>query len=185
MLDPGAAGGGAFTGDRRGLGGWQPCTPGSISSRARPPMWVLHAGIPDARCRPPRGGAGSIGGADHRGALVESVPLYRRPTDRSRCRVSQARGAMSSIGQAVPPREDLPLVAGSGQFVADLRRDGQLYARMVRSQVPRGRLRRINADGARTWPGVVGVHTAGDIPGVEGLRLPIRGQLSGDYNPAA
>lgn len=92
---------------------------------------------------------------------------------------------MSYIGQAVPPREDGPLVAGRGQFVADLRREGQLYARMVRSQVARGRLRGIDVDSALRRTEVIGVYTANDLPGMDSLRLPIRGQLSGEYNAAA
>ena len=82
---------------------------------------------------------------------------------------------MNYVGQAVAPREDGPLVAGRGQYVADLLREGQLYARMVRSQAPRAWLRRIDTERARGCPGVVGVYTARDIPGIERLRLPIRG----------
>lgn len=92
---------------------------------------------------------------------------------------------MSYIGQAVAPREDAFLVAGRGQYVADLRREGQVHARMVRSQVPRGKLARVDTENARRVPGVLGVYTARDIPGSSGLRLPIRGHLSGEYNTEA
>lgn len=92
---------------------------------------------------------------------------------------------MGYIGQALPRREDGPLLRGEGRFVADFRRDGQLHARMVRSRVARGTLRSIDTGAARRHPGIVAVYGAADIPGIEQLRLPIRGHLSGDYNPAA
>lgn len=92
---------------------------------------------------------------------------------------------MSYIGQPTPRREDRPLITGEARFVADMRRDGQLHARMVRNRVPHGRLTAVHTEAARAEPGVVAVYAARDIPGIEELRLPIRGHLSGAYNPAA
>lgn len=55
------------------------------------------------------------------------------------------------------------LLRGQGSFVANKFAPGMLHARIVRSSLPHGRIRGINADAARTLPGVVGVFTARDL----------------------
>ncbi|MGI9557393.1 MAG: xanthine dehydrogenase family protein molybdopterin-binding subunit, partial [Solirubrobacterales bacterium] len=75
------------------------------------------------------------------------------------------------VGQPLPRVEDLRLITGAGAYVADISRDGQLYARIVRSEVPYGRLRGINAERALAREGVEFVMTADDI---DEHRIPIR-----------
>jgi carbon-monoxide dehydrogenase large subunit len=98
---------------------------------------------------------------------------------------SPSADAMKYIGRPVLRREDTRLITGTGGFVADLNRPGQVHARVVRSRSPRGRLRAVRTAAAAAMPGVVGVYAAVDIPGIADLRLPVRGHLSGDYNPSA
>jgi carbon-monoxide dehydrogenase large subunit len=59
--------------------------------------------------------------------------------------------------------EDLRFVRGSGTYVADVNRPGQLYAAIVRSSVPHGRIRSIDFDGALAIPGVHRVLVARDF----------------------
>lgn len=75
------------------------------------------------------------------------------------------------IGADVPRGEDLPLLTGAARFVADVDREGQLWARVARSPVAHGRLRGVDVDAARGMPGVAAVLTAADLPDV---RIPIR-----------
>src|SRR5262245_14979450 len=82
---------------------------------------------------------------------------------------------MGVIGSDVLRREDLPLITGTGRFVADVTLPGQLWARVVRSQVAHGELRGIDVEAARAMPGVAAVLTAADVPDV---RLPIRFPLA-------
>jgi carbon-monoxide dehydrogenase large subunit len=89
------------------------------------------------------------------------------------------------IGRPTPRSEDHRLITGTGRFVADIDREGQVWARTVRSPVARGRLHAVRTEAAASHPNVLAVVTARDIPGIDGLRLPIRGHLSGEYNPYA
>ena len=75
------------------------------------------------------------------------------------------------VGQPLPRVEDLRLLIGAGAYAADIDREGQLHARIVRSDVPFGRLKGINAEAALARDGVISVITAADIPE---RRIPIR-----------
>src|SRR5690242_9864479 len=67
------------------------------------------------------------------------------------------------IGQPVPRSEDPRLLKGEGRYTDDINRPGQAYAVIVRSRVAHGLLRGIDAEEARTMPGVLGVYTAADL----------------------
>jgi carbon-monoxide dehydrogenase large subunit len=69
----------------------------------------------------------------------------------------------SLIGQPVGRAEDPRFLAGSGTFIADMRRDGMLHAVIFRSGVAHGRIRRIDTSAARSIAGVRAVITAADI----------------------
>jgi len=77
------------------------------------------------------------------------------------------------VGSPVRRVEDLRLLQGRGEFIADMRREGQLAAAFVRSAVAHGHLREIDCRAARAMPGVHAIVTAedfaGDIP-----RIPFR-----------
>ena len=71
--------------------------------------------------------------------------------------------AQSLIGQPVGRAEDPRFLAGAGNFIADLRRDGMLHAVIFRSGVAHGRIRRIDTAAARAIDGVRAVITATDV----------------------
>ena len=75
------------------------------------------------------------------------------------------------VGQPHPRVEDLRLLTGTSQFGADVDQDAQLHMRMVRSEVPFGKLGEVKTDEAAAMPGVVAVYSAADVPDV---RIPIR-----------
>jgi carbon-monoxide dehydrogenase large subunit len=77
----------------------------------------------------------------------------------------------SWVGRSFSRPEDIPLVRGEAAFVADIVREGQLYARVVRSAAAHGAIRLVELDAAVRYPGVVTVITAADLPDV---RVPIR-----------
>jgi carbon-monoxide dehydrogenase large subunit len=62
-------------------------------------------------------------------------------------------------------------VTGAAQFVGDVDRPGQLWARIVRSPFAHGRLRSVDLSPALASPGVVDAFSAADLPE---LRIPIR-----------
>ncbi|MDO9435527.1 xanthine dehydrogenase family protein molybdopterin-binding subunit [Hydrogenophaga sp.] len=67
------------------------------------------------------------------------------------------------IGQSVTRLEDGALVRGEGNFAGDVNFPRQLHMRVVRSQVPHGRLVGIDTDAARELPGVIAVWTGKDV----------------------
>jgi len=81
---------------------------------------------------------------------------------------------VTAVGQPLARVEDEPLVTGSGCYVGDVTRDGQLWARVARSPVAHGRLVGLELGAARAHPGVVAAVCAADIPGIESLRIPCR-----------
>jgi len=79
----------------------------------------------------------------------------------------QADGA-SVIGQGVERLEDLRLLRGEGYYVDDVHLPGMLHAAVLRSQIAHGRIRSIDAAGARTMPGVHAIIDAAVILAARG-----------------
>ncbi len=73
------------------------------------------------------------------------------------------RSTNQLIGSPLERVEDLRLLRGRGQFVADINREGQLHAVILRSPVAHGLLRNIDAAAALQLPGVHAVLTARDL----------------------
>ena len=73
---------------------------------------------------------------------------------------------MGFVGRSVTRLEDQPLVTGNGRFAADVSFPGQLHMRVVRSSRAHGRIVSIDAEAARTIPGVVAVWTSADVSAV-------------------
>lgn len=69
----------------------------------------------------------------------------------------------SILGTRVARTEDPALVRGGARYTYDLRPEGLLHAVFVRSELPHAELRGIDADAARSMPGVVGVFVAADL----------------------
>jgi aerobic carbon-monoxide dehydrogenase large subunit len=68
------------------------------------------------------------------------------------------------VGSPIKRREDERFLRGAGTYVDDLKRDGLFHAAIVRSPVPHGRIRAIDAVGALAIKGVHRVITAADVP---------------------
>jgi carbon-monoxide dehydrogenase large subunit len=67
------------------------------------------------------------------------------------------------FGAAVPRLEDPRLLVGRGRYVDDISLPGMLHAAFLRAQVAHGRIRGIDAAGARTMPGVAAIYTMADF----------------------
>jgi carbon-monoxide dehydrogenase large subunit len=67
------------------------------------------------------------------------------------------------VGQSVRRTEDQRLVQGFGQYTDDEKRPGLLHAYMLRAPIAHARIKRIDAEPARTAPGVAAVYTGADI----------------------
>jgi len=68
-----------------------------------------------------------------------------------------------SIGEPIDRLEDDRLLRGAGRFVDDIHVPDALHAVVLRSAVAHGRVRGVDAAGARSMPGVVAVYTARDV----------------------
>ena len=84
------------------------------------------------------------------------------------------------VGKSVPRREDARLLAGKGQYVADLELPGMLHAAFVRSPVAHARIRSVDASRAAAAPGVVrvvgGAELQQALPPVRDNQLPLPGK---------
>ncbi len=78
-------------------------------------------------------------------------------------------GSGEGIGASVRRKEDLRFVTGSGHYVDDINRPGQLHAHIVRSDRPHARLRGLDTAAAKKAPGVVAVFTGEDTANLGGI----------------
>ena len=69
------------------------------------------------------------------------------------------------ISRSVPPQEVVEKVTGKAKFTDDIVFPGMLFARTLRSPHPHARILSINADVARSLPGVRAVLIHKDVPG--------------------
>ena len=74
------------------------------------------------------------------------------------------------VGVSVPRKEGHDKVTGRAQYVDDMTLPGMLYGATVRSQIPRGRIRKITFGPGIAWDEFV-VVTAKDIPGKNVIAL--------------
>lgn len=91
-------------------------------------------------------------------------------------------GARRVIGQRVPRLEDPRLLTGQAPFVADITLPGMLHASIVRSPVPHGYLRAIDASEALDHPGVHTVLTAEDLDALGVGEMPVHWLRPGQNN---
>ncbi len=69
------------------------------------------------------------------------------------------------VGKAIPRYDGIGHVTGRTVFVDDIVLPGMLYAKVLRSPVPKGVIQNIDTSAAKSMPGVAAVVTAKDIPG--------------------
>jgi carbon-monoxide dehydrogenase large subunit/6-hydroxypseudooxynicotine dehydrogenase subunit gamma len=88
---------------------------------------------------------------------------------------------MSSVGQRISRLEDGRLLRGTGYFVDDIDRVGQLWMRVIRSPLAHARVASINAEAALAVSGVELVLTGEDLATVS--PIPVRTRTEHDLTP--
>ena len=78
---------------------------------------------------------------------------------------------MAYIGSRVKRKEDLRLLRGIGKYVGDIHRVDMVHAVILRSSRAHARLVNIDASAAMALPGVIGVLTGKDMPGVKTIPM--------------
>jgi len=81
-------------------------------------------------------------------------------------RAKAERGELLYIGENVVRVDSLEKVLGNPVYTADLIPRGTVYAKLFHSAVPHGVIRGMDLGGAKAHPGVLGVLTSRDIPGL-------------------
>jgi aerobic carbon-monoxide dehydrogenase large subunit len=78
---------------------------------------------------------------------------------------------MNYVGTSVTRKEDNRLLRGSGLFVGDIQRPGMLFAAILRSPIPHGKLKHVDIEQAKKMPGVVSVITFADMANVKPIPM--------------
>ncbi len=86
------------------------------------------------------------------------------------------------VGRRVTRVEDRRLITGAGEYIADVTRPGQLWARIIRSPVAHGVITNVDVSAAQSLPGVAGVFSAADAPELAAARIPLRME-AGEESP--
>ena len=72
--------------------------------------------------------------------------------------------ALGIVGTSVPRVDATEKVTGRARYTADIVRPGQLYAALVRSTIPKGKITRYDTSAAAKLPGVFDILGPGDAP---------------------
>jgi aerobic carbon-monoxide dehydrogenase large subunit len=78
---------------------------------------------------------------------------------------------MPYIGSRVRRKEDIRLLRGIGKYVGDIHRVGMVHAAILRSTHAHACILKIDAGAAVKLPGVIGVLTAADMPGLQTIPM--------------
>ena len=70
------------------------------------------------------------------------------------------------VGKAIPRYDGIGHVTGTTTYVDDVSIPGMLYVKVLRSPVHKGIIRDLDVSAEQKTPGVAGIITAKDIPGV-------------------
>ena len=68
------------------------------------------------------------------------------------------------IGKDFTPPDVEAKVTGAARYAEDFKKDGMVFARLLTSPIPAGRVVSIDASAALAMPGVLGIFTADDLP---------------------
>ncbi len=90
--------------------------------------------------------------------------------------------AGAAVGSSIARTEDRRLLTGAGEYVADVRRPGQVWARIVRSPVAHGAVIGVDLAAAQSLPGVIAAFSAAEAPALADARIPLRME-SGEESP--
>jgi len=77
-------------------------------------------------------------------------------------------GISALVGSPIKRREDPRLITGQATYVDDIKLVGMLHMAVLRSPYGHARIKSINTEAARKFPGVVAVYTAEDLKGAVG-----------------
>ena len=97
-------------------------------------------------------------------AMMYAAELIRTGTDP--LRIDAGRPVDSGVYRDVIKVDAKAKALGEGVYVDDLKMDGMLYGKALRTKYPRARVLSIDTSAASALPGVAAVLTAGDIPGL-------------------
>jgi carbon-monoxide dehydrogenase large subunit len=89
-----------------------------------------------------------------------------------------------AIGRRIRRREDPRLLSGHGRYTADVAPAGALHMCVVRSPLPHGRIRAIDASAALALDGVEHVLTAADVARLGAGPMPVAWRQPGQRNVA-
>ena len=78
---------------------------------------------------------------------------------------------MAYIGSRVKRKEDVRLLRGSGKYVGDIHRAGMVHAAILRSTHAHALIAKIDPAAALKLPGVIGVLTSADMPGLKTIPM--------------
>jgi carbon-monoxide dehydrogenase large subunit len=78
---------------------------------------------------------------------------------------------MPYIGSRIKRKEDMRLLRGVGKYVGDIHRAGMAHAALLRSTHAHARIVKIDTARARSLPGVIGVLTDADMPGLKTIPM--------------
>lgn len=78
---------------------------------------------------------------------------------------------MPYIGSRAKRKEDVRLLRGIGKYVGDIHRPGMVHAAILRSTHAHAKLVNIDAGAALKLPGVIGVLSAADLPGLKTIPM--------------
>ncbi len=80
-----------------------------------------------------------------------------------------------SVGRAMPARDAVDVATGALEFLTDKTLPDMVHGKIVRVDIPHGRLVGLDTTAARAMPGVVAVLTASDVPrNIQGVVVPDR-----------
>src|SRR5258708_2561356 len=147
---------------------------GSVSSKSRPAMRLLHARHGDDGYRPDREKSGADGSRGPPRSRRQYLPLHRLSEHRGigsrRCggheRTRDRRIAMSNIigiGAAPRRKEDFRFLTGRGNYVADVKRADMTFGVFIRSPHGHAVIRAIDKKAALALPGGEAVLTGEDV----------------------
>jgi carbon-monoxide dehydrogenase large subunit len=78
---------------------------------------------------------------------------------------------MSYVGSRIKRKEDIRLLRGIGKYIGDIHRPGMAHAAILRSPHAHARIVKIDAAAAMACPGVLGMLTAADMPGLKTIPM--------------
>ncbi|MER3448516.1 MAG: carbon monoxide dehydrogenase [Chloroflexota bacterium] len=87
------------------------------------------------------------------------------------------------MGAPLKRKEDPRFITGRGTYVDNIKLPGMVYLAILRSPYAHARIKRIDTNRARSWPGVLAVYTAEDLKRAGVKPMPVAARLPGSKVP--